>query len=151
MLLILFLVTTSMDIDKGLSRQLPPVTPEEQQPADVKEGMVMRLAIEGDNSVTCDGKPVPMGQLRQTVETFVKSKGREHVIQLESSRQARYDTYFRVQNELVAAYHSLRNAQALRQYGRNYAHCSEAEQQQLREQIPQRISEVYNLEKGGGE
>jgi len=31
MLLILFLVTTSMDIDKGLSRQLPPPTPPEEQ------------------------------------------------------------------------------------------------------------------------
>ena len=30
MLLILFLVTSSMDVDKGLSRPLPPIQPDEE-------------------------------------------------------------------------------------------------------------------------
>lgn len=150
-LLILFLVTSSMDIDKGLSRQLPPITPTEQEPADVKEGMVLKLLINDDNSLLCDGEVIPIRKLRNTVETFVQEKGQEHVIQLEANRQAHYDTYFKVQNEIVSAYHSLRNAKSLRQYGKSYERCSEEEQRQVRELIPQRISEVYHTEKGGDE
>lgn len=150
-LLILFLVTSSMDIDKGLSRQLPPITPSEQEPADVKEGMVLKLIINNDNSLQCDGEAMQIGKLRNTVETFVQEKGKEHVIQLEADRQSSYDTYFKVQNEIVAAYHSLRNAKALRMYGKSYYRCTETEQKQVREQVPQRISEVYHTEKGGDE
>lgn len=149
MLLIFFLVTTSMDIDKGLSRLLPPIAPEEEAPAEVKEGLVLKLSIGADNTLSCDGKTMSLKQLRIAVATFVQEKGKEHVIQLEASRQADYDTYFKVQNEIVAAYQSLRNAKALKQYGRSYSRCTEEEQAQLRKDIPQRISEVYNMEKGG--
>ena len=149
MLLIFFLVTTSMDIDKGLSRLLPPIAPPEEQPADVKEGLVLKLSIEADNTLLCDGKVMPLKQLRTAVATFVQEKGKEHVIQIASSRQANYNTYFQVQNEIVAAYQLLRNAKALKQYGKSYNRCTEEEQAQLRSSVPQRISEVYTMEKGG--
>ena len=45
MLLILFLVTTSMDTDKGLTRELPPVTPDDHQPTEIVEGMVLLMDV----------------------------------------------------------------------------------------------------------
>lgn len=150
MLLIFFLVTTSMDIDKGLSRQLPPASvQEEQQAADVKEGTVMKLGIEADNSLTCDGKVVLAGQVRRLVEDFVRRTGKEHIIQLQVDRRAYYDTYFQVQNEIVAAYNALRNERAEKVYHRSFNECTVSEQEKLREDIPQRVAEVYSPEEGG--
>ena len=53
MLLIFFLVTTSMDIDKGLSRQLPPLDDEkEEQVIDMDKSNMIRLAISADNQLS---------------------------------------------------------------------------------------------------
>lgn len=149
MLLILFLVTTSMDIDKGISRQLPPLTPEEELVADVKEGTVMQLNILADNSLTCDGEPMKMSSLRGRVMEHVGKVGDEHVIQIEADRNSSYDAYFHVQNEIVAAYSLLRDREARKLYGKAFARCSEEQQQAVREKIPQRISETYMPAEGG--
>lgn len=149
MLLILFLVTTSMDVDKGITRQLPPVTPEEEQVADVKEGTVMQLNILSDNSLTCDGEPVELKSLRQKVMEHVGRVGIEHVIQIETDRHASYDFYFHVQNEIVATYNNMRNREAKRLYGCSFSRCDEEQQRLIREKIPQRISETYLAEEGG--
>ena len=72
MLLIFFLVTSSMDTTKGLPRQLPP--PEdstEQQEAEVKERNVMQLRIDGQDRMTCNGDTVSSGELAQRVAAFV--------------------------------------------------------------------------------
>lgn len=149
MLLILFLVTTSMDIDKGITRQLPPQTPEEEQVADVKEGTVMQLNILADNSLTCDGEPLDLKALRQRVTDHVAKAGNDHVIQIEADRNSSYDAYFHVQNEIVAAYSLMRDREAKKLYGKAFARCSEEQQQTIREKIPQRISETYIPAEGG--
>lgn len=151
MLLIFFLVTTSMDTDKGLTRQLPPETPTEEQVEDhnIQEGKLLRLKIDNHNQVICGDEPLSIKELRNKVKEFVTKAGRDHVIQLEADRQASYDTYFAVQNEMVAAYHVLRDEKAQRDYGYSFEKCTEEQKNQLRTAIPQRISEIYVQEKGG--
>ena len=150
MLLIFFLVTTSMDIDKGLTRQLPPETPkEEQMPTDVKEGTVMKLVIDGGNKLTCDGREIGVGDLRERVETFVRRIGKEHIIQLEADRRASYDTYFQVQNELVAAYNELRNELAQEKWQKDFNELTEEQQDAIRDYYPQKISEAEPKNYGG--
>ena len=147
MLLILFLVTSSMDVDKGLSRQLPPITPDEQQEVtDIDECNALQLHILANGTLTCNGEQLPMSQLQQRVQTFVGTEAdrQRHVIQLEADREASYETYFEVQNAIVAAYHQLRDQQARRQYGRSLARCTAEQQQALRDYYPQRIAEVNN-------
>ena len=148
MLLILFLVTSSMDVDKGLSRQLPPITPEEQREelTDVDERNVLQLHIMGDGTLMCNQTPLPLRQLQQRVVAFVGSEAErpKHVIQLEADRDASYEVYFEVQDAIVAAYHQLRDQQARRQYGKRLQHCSPEQQQALRDYYPQRIAEVNN-------
>lgn len=153
MLLIFFLVTTSMDTDKGLTRQLPPPNPMEQLPEEskVKEGMVMRLDIDGQNRLTCDDDPMSLAALRHRAVEFVRRKGRDHIIQLHADRLSSYDVYFQVQNELVAAYRELREAEAKRRYRHSLSELNENQQMEIRQLIPQRIAEVYavNGQKGG--
>ena len=155
MLLILFLVTSSMDIDKGLTRQLPPITPEEQltEQTNIEERNVMQLQVAADGTITCNEEPLAIGQLKARVEEFVgKTADREkHIIQLDVHRQADYDVYFNIQNEIVAAYNSLRDKLALQRYRHDFAHCSPEQKAALRAYYPQRIAEVNNAatEEGG--
>lgn len=150
MLLIFFLVTTSMDVDKGLSRLLPPSDDKEQQDeTQVDRRRLMRLELTADNRLLKDGKPFRVEQLQTAVKAFVNQAGRGHLISIESSPAASYNLYFQVQNQLVAAYGQLRDGIARQRFGRPYAQLSAAQKEQVQLQCPQRIAENYSLSEGG--
>lgn len=153
-LLVFFLIMTSMDADKGLQRMLPPLADETQQvAADVERSNVLSLAITADNRLRADGKAIGVGDVRSRVMAFVgRSADRsKHVIDLDVDRRASYDVYFNVQNEIVAAYNELRNSYAVRKYGRSYALCTPEQRAEVRAYYPQRITETsVEGQKGGG-
>jgi hypothetical protein len=90
-------------------------------------------------------------QLKARVMDFVARTGPEHVIQLEADRLASYDSYFNVQNEIVAAYNLLRDQKARKDYGYAFVQCSDEQKEKLRQAIPQRISEIYQTVEKRGE
>jgi len=148
MLLIFFLVTTSMDSDKGLGRQLPPMDPEEQvEVQDVDKNKVLTLHLMKDSKLTMDDKAVAIDDnLRKDIRHFILEKGRTHIIELQLDRDADYDSYFRLQNQIVRAYRELRDAASKKKYGKMYAKCSEEERKKITKMFPQRIQEVCNAE-----
>ena len=164
MLLIFFLVTSSMDTDKGLTSQLPP--PEdttEQQEQEVKKRNVMELRIDAEDVLTCNGEAVTADELTKRIEDFVanvndaadlpeKSErevhliGRcrvsdRHIITIEADRQASYNAYFEMQNAITRGYNNLRDKLARSRFGRGYAHCSQEQRDALAMVYPKRISE----------
>lgn len=154
MLLIFFLVTTSMDIDRGLIRMLPPMddeTTEEQPPLRVSKANTMEFVVLPGGTVTLGGKTVATDSLRNTVANFVRTRGKDHLIYIDARPTASYDTYFLLQNELMAAYSLVRNETAHRRFGKAYAQCSEEQKDTVRELCPQRITETYDTDdpKGG--
>ena len=108
MLLIFFLVTSSMDTDKGLLRQLPPLPQEEQPPTDVKKGHVMTVTLDAHDQLSCNGTLLSAPQLTQEVMDFVNADPQEHVISIQTDRQTTYEAYYRMQDAIVAAYQRLR-------------------------------------------
>ena len=115
MLLIFFLVTTSMDVDKGITRQLPPVEQtEDKSVAEVQRGNIMQCVIGADGKLVVDGKPARYEGLRNTIASFVRKAGNRHLITIQTDADASYDSYFALQNELVAAYAMVREAEARR-------------------------------------
>jgi len=108
MLLIFFLVTSSMDTDKGLLRQLPPPPQEEQPPTDVEKDHVMTVTLDARDQLSCNGTLLTTAQLTQEVMDFVSADPREHVISIQADRQTTYEAYYRMQNAIVAAYQRLR-------------------------------------------
>ena len=143
-LLILFLVTTSMDVDKGLHRQLPPLQPtkDQQKPQEVDKSRIMTLHIDSRNNLTCNGAKVAIGSLRQKIVDFITVAGPR-----EADPASTYDTYFQTQNEIANAYLTLRNQEAQRRYGTSFARCSEDEKAIVSDAYPQRLAEVYHEEK----
>ena len=141
MLLIFFLVTSSMDTDKGLLRQMPPPPLDNEQPMDINKDLVMRVELDANDRLTCDGKTVTFQQLTEEVRTMASVNRTGHVISILADRQTSYEAYFRMQNAVVSAYHALRQQYAIETYGHGYAQCSADERTTINEYYPQRISE----------
>ena len=148
MLLIFFLVTSSMDTEKGLLRQMPPPPVEQQQPTDVNKDLVMRVELDGKDQLTCDGKTVSLKELADAVTAMASVNRTGHVISVQADRATSYEAYFRMQNTIVNAYQALREHYAQEHYGKMYARCSNDERSAINEYYPQRISETP-VQEGG--
>lgn len=146
MLLIFFLVTTSMDSDKGLGRQLPPLSPDQKEVVqDVDRSKVLTIHLSKGGKITIGDKASSIDDsMRKDVRHFVMAKGRLHIIEVEVDRDADYDSYFHLQNQIVRAYTELRNAAAMKLYNRTYEDCSEEQRENIMKMYPQRIQEVTN-------
>lgn len=145
MLLIFFLVTTSMDVDKGLLRQLPAPTPEkqEQQTTVVDKKNLMALHLTAENQILVNDSAIKIERLQQEALLFMKQVGKKHLISLESDREADYDLYFQIQNRLMSAYNEWRNDYAQQHFGKSYARLSNEDKDKVKEACPQRITESY--------
>ena len=109
MLLIFFLLTTSMDSDKGLGRMMPPPEPDKQEEMqDVKKDNVLTLHLMKGGKLTIDDDEVDINpSIRKTIKQFVVSVGESHIIELQVDRSADYDSYFKLQNQIVQSYKEL--------------------------------------------
>lgn len=166
LLLIFFLVTTSMDTDKGLVRRLPPPVPADHKPEDIdiKQRNVMIVLLNSNNQLMVNGEPTNVDQLREKAKEFIDNAEslpnlpekvmeevpffgqypvtKFHVISLMNDRGTEYQAYIEVQNELVAAYNELRNKLAEAKFGKSYVDLGEDEQKAIRTIYAQKISEA---------
>jgi biopolymer transport protein ExbD len=110
MLLIFFLVTSSMDAGKGLRRQLPPPPQDEEQVADIRREDIMTVVLTADGQLTMNGDTVALEQLQQEVTRFAAVNPKHRVIAIKAAPEAKYNDYFQLQNALVAAYRPLKCA-----------------------------------------
>lgn len=144
MLLIFFLVTTSMDVDKGLLRQLPSPEPQKkEQQTVVDKANLMELRLTAGDTLLVNDKPIKVSQLKEETIRFVHRLGKKHLISIESDRDADYNLYFQMQNQLMEAYSQLRNETAQKKYHRDYALLNNDQKEQVRNICPQRITESY--------
>ncbi|MDD3038427.1 biopolymer transporter ExbD [Bacteroides sp.] len=165
LLLIFFLITTSMDTDQGLARLLPP-PPEKQEDNTnkIKERNILQVYLNKDDALMCGSDYIGIDELRARAKEFIANVNNDankpektqknvdflgttlindkHVISLQNDRGTSYQAYISVQNELVAAYNELRDELAKEKWQRPYADLNEKEQKAIREVYPQRISEA---------
>ena len=153
LLLIFFLVTTTMDQDTGIARKLPPMPEEELQEDDsqIHAKNIYEVFINDLNWIAVEGKRMDISQLREGAKDFIDNNGRDPnssenpekaIISLKSDRGTEYMTYIRVQNELAAAYTELRNDASLNKFGERYANLNKIQKKEIRKIYPQKISEA---------
>jgi len=173
-LLIFFLTATSMGTDKGLARQLPPPVPDEfkNQETNIKKRNVLRILINSQNQLLCQGEYLNIKLLRKKTKEFIENKNddmdmpqkvilkdlpflgnvmatKNHVVSLQSDRGTEYEVYIAVQNEIVAAYNELRNEFSLANFNKPYEDLDEERQKVVRAVYPQKISEAEPRTYGG--
>ena len=176
LLLIFFLVTTTMSVDKGLSRRLPPPLPPnmEKPDIDVKKRNIFIVLVNSNNQLLVQGEALDVKELREKAKTFIKNEAddaslpeklpvevefdgikeqvlttKNHVISLQNDRGTQYQKYIEVQNELVAAYNELRNEMSQARFGMLYDELDENRQKAIQTIYPQKISEAEPKNYGG--
>lgn len=139
LLLIFFLVTTTIETDSGISRKLPPWQDEEVEPPIIKQKNIFQVIVNRNNDLLVEEEVMELGDLREAAVEFLDNGGGvgeeacdycqgaadpsmsdnpiKAVIMLVNDRATEYGTYIAVQNELVAAYNQLRDREAQRLYG----------------------------------
>ena len=156
LLLIFFLVTTTMDVDSGIPRKLPPMENQQETPPKFHKRNIYKVWISGYNKIMVNEEVMPIEQLRRKTKMFINNNGRNKnlsenpekaIISLKSDKRTSYETYIRVQNELTAAYTELRNEAALDKFDeRFYANLGGSKKKEIKEMYPQKISEAEPVE-----
>ncbi len=143
LLLIFFLVTTTIETDAGLDRMLPPIEPPETDVI-IKQKNIFQVSINKNGQLLADDELTDLKDLRQKAVDFLDNngdgtctycKGKKNpessdnptkaIISLKNDRETKYSTYITVQNELVGAYNELRNREAKRLYNRTFVNLEE--------------------------
>ena len=150
MLLIFFLVTSSMDTEKGLLRQMAPPPLEHEQPKDINRDNVMQVKLDGNNQLTCDGKTISYKELTAAVRSLAFVNRTGHVISIQADAATTYEAYFKMQDAVVIAYQELRDEYAKKHFGHGYNACTNDEKTAINEYYPQRISESP-IQEGGAQ
>ena len=135
LLLIFFLVTTTIETDSGLNRKLPPIE-EIEDPPIIKEKNIFTVVVNKNNQLLVEEELVDISDLRTLATEFLDNGGGEGedacefcqgardpkssdnpekaIISLKNDRETSYKVYIAVQNELVAAYNVLRDREFMR-------------------------------------
>lgn len=138
LLLIFFLVTTTIETDAGINRKLPPIEDNVVPPV-IKQKNIFTVLLNGKNQLLVEDELMEIKDLRAAAIEFLDNggdgscgycKGKKNsessdnpekaVISLKNERETTYKTYIAVQNELVAAYNDLRNVRAQSLYGKSF-------------------------------
>ncbi len=174
MLLIFFLITTSMDTDKGLARRLPPPVPKDQkknEEMDIKKRNILVVLINSNNQILCNNEFIDIKQLKDKVKEFIENPyndehkpektevdvpffgkmmiTKNHVISLQNDRGTEYQAYIDVQNELATAYNELRNDVSRKKFGKAFAELEDDQQKAVQIIYKQNISEAEPKNYGG--
>jgi len=174
LLLIFFLVATTMDIDTGMTRKMPPLPEDEQQQQDdkqIKERNVFEVLVNSSDQLLVEGEPMQISSLRESAKEFIANPEnkdnlpeltekefpeigvmtvpKNHIISLQNDRGTSYEMYLHVQNELEAAYREIRNEVARRKFGKKYKELNSDRKKAIKEAYPQVISEAEPKNIGG--
>lgn len=135
LLLIFFLVTTTMNSNKGISMKLPPwVEDEEIVQVDLHERNVLNILVNAQDQLLVKGEVIDVSQLRAKTIEFLKNDGAnpnlpesstKAVVSLKNDRGTSYEVYIQVQNELKAAYREVRDELATRKFNMTYGEIRE--------------------------
>ena len=161
LLLIFFLVATTMDIDTGLIRQLAP--PSDQPPPEIKERNILVVLVNSNDQLMVEGLQLPITLLREkTKEFLLNEENKENlpekykkqieylgemevtkgIISLKTDMATSYDMFIKVINELTAAGNEIKNDFSLLYFGRKYEDLPKHLQSAVREAVPAVISKA---------
>ncbi len=172
LLLIFFLVTTTMDVDKGITRKLPPpIDEKDDRNLDINKRNTFVVLVNSHDGLLVNGSIGDLRTLRQQAKDFLtihwpdnpdfpvveeveiellgkvfKSKG---IISLQNDRGTSYDMYVQVQNELAAAVRELREEMSKDKFATFYEKLKEDKKKAINKAIPMAISEAEPVNIGG--
>jgi biopolymer transport protein ExbD len=139
LLLIFFLVTTTIETDQGINRKLPPIEPPNDEDVQVKEKNIFTVLVNRNDQLLVEDKLMDLKDLREAAIAFLDNgvdgtcsycqgskdplssdNPEKAVISLQNDSETSYGAYIAVQNELVAAYYFLRDRECKAKHGKTF-------------------------------
>ena len=169
LLLIFFLVATTMNVDTGLVRVLPPMPDPNVKQEDIKgkERNLFPVLVAGNGTIMAKGEQIDIRRLKDKAKEFVLNPLDDEnlpekevkelelpdgsmwaypisqgVISLQTTRDTNYQVYIMVQNELTRAFNEIRDEVAMRKFGANFADLNEDQRNVVTKAVPLKISEA---------
>ncbi len=161
LLLIFFLVTTTISADKGILRQLPADCPTNDCTADIAERNILKILINRENNIMVDDEAVGLNDIKNMVMAFIDNNGKgncdycngnmvatlsDHpskaIISLKTDPKASYQTFIAIQDEISKAYLELRLEYSKNVFNKPSENLSKTEILELREAYPFKLSEA---------
>lgn len=170
LLLIFFIVTTTMDTDSGISRRLPPMPDITVKPPDIKERNVFNVLVNKNDRLMVENRAGDIRNLKEQTKEFLSNPNNDinlpekkekqiaglgmypvslGVISLKNDRGTSYEMYIRVQNELTAAINELRDELSKEKFGKKFADLDAKDAEAIQKAIPVAISEAEPEDIGG--
>jgi biopolymer transport protein ExbD len=168
--LIFVLVTTTMDVDTGITRKLPPPITDDTE-IDIKERNIFKVLVNSTDMLLVEGKPGNLEALKEetmyfftnpnddpdlpekkleTIEGLGEIWVSKGVVSLKNDRGTSYEMYIKVQNELTRAFHELRDQLAMDKFGAKFDNLiDETKIDAIQSAIPIAISEAEPEDVGG--
>ena len=153
LLLIFFLVTTTMESLYGISRRLPP-PPDPNQPdkeIKVKQRNVLDIIISRTNQLMIEDQVADFSKVKPEVIKHVTNFGKDPkysespdkaVVNITYDRGTDYKTYIRVYDEVLKAYKEIYNKEALAKYGKPFDGLTKDQQKEIKKKYPQIVAET---------
>lgn len=154
LLLIFFLVVTTIDVDTGIGMQLPPPPDPDQEPPPIRERNLMNILVNARGQILINEEQASLQDVQQLVMDFVDNENRAQdpdlsedprsaIVSIKTDRQTPYEIYIDMLDEVIGAYRQLRDEAAQSEFGltyREYSNRVEREDNVIREMYPQNIS-----------
>lgn len=150
LLLIFFLVVTTIDVDTGIGLVLPPI-PDDIEPPPVRERNLMNILVNAQGMVLINEQPSAIAEVKQRVKDFVDNNGvdpelsespNDAIVSIKTDRRTPYNVYIDMLDEVMGAYEELRNMASQERFGVPYRSLedSSVQKDEIRDMYPKRIS-----------
>ena len=161
LLLIFFIVATTMDVDSGITTKLPPMPDPLQKNDDsqIKRRNIFTVLVNAKDQLLVQDEWGDIKNLREGAKKFINNNGADPnlsenpekaVISLQNDRGTSYNMYIQVQNELKAAYNELRDDASKGKYGKKFKDLNDEQQKEIQKLYPMKVSEAEPKDVVGG-
>ncbi len=150
LLLIFFLVTTTINVDTGIGMVLPPPI-DDSEPPPVRERNQMNILVNAQGLILMDEQPVAITEVRQTLMEFIDNPNNDEtlavspeaaIVSLKTQKETPYRIYIDMLDEVMGAYKELRDAASRANYGVEFNRLQPESPQrdQIQDMYPKKIS-----------
>ena len=149
LLLIFFLVTTTINVDTGIGLVLPPPLDVDATPPPVKTRNMMHILVNAQGLVLMNEQPTQVVDVKQKLKDFIKNPERDPdlsespqkaIVSIKTVRETPYRIYIDMLDQVMGAYAELRNEVSLSNYGRPYNTLGKEQRKIVGDMYPKKIS-----------
>ncbi len=169
LLLIFFLVATTMNVDTGLVRMLPPMPEDDVELEDIKikERNLLLVFVSGSGNIMAGGEQIDISMLKEKTREFILNPMNDPnlpekqlkeiempdgsmwtypvsagVISLQTDRNTNYDVYIQVQDQLTRAFNEVRDDVSAKRFSKPYLDLDKELLNVITTAVPLKISEA---------